>query len=95
MGYVPVNIHTVENSTYSSVISKQAKLGILANVLNTAPPTAITTFFPNSTGIDTVIVDEMLKFAEQKQNVDETTESILSGCKAVLDEYYRANPITK
>lgn len=93
MGYLPVNVATVDYEPYQQAVSEQPQLGVLFNTLSNAPSTAVMTFFPSNADVDTLIMNAIERFSSGATDVAGACAEIIDGCNAVMDEYYRANPI--
>ena len=91
MGYLPVNVNTLNYDPYKEAIVKQPQLGVLFEVLNKAPSTAVMSFFPNNSEINNAMYNAIEKFSKKEISATEATSKIISDCKGILDEYYRTN----
>lgn len=91
MGYLPVNIKTVDYEAYQNAVNKQPQLGILFDVLNNASKTAVSVFFPNSSDIDKAMTNAIDRYCKNEITSDEATDTLINDCNKILDDYYKTN----
>lgn len=91
--YVPVNKATVETDAYKAAIEADPRLNAPYEILVNAPASLVQSFCPASSGVNDVIKNAMLSFADGAATKDETYDAIVNGIQSEFDEYFRANPI--
>ena len=98
----------LEGTGYTPVECKVSGAGILSDssrgrvqasgsydVLMQSGISVIPAFIPNNSTIDTVIKDAMLSFGDGTATKEETFNAIKDGCAKALEDYYRANLLSK
>ena len=92
-GYVPVNVHTVETDAYKAYVEKIPQLTVPYDALMKATGKMVSPFTPNNDAVEDVIKGTMLSFGQGSITAEEAYNSLLDGCGAAFEEYYRVNPI--
>lgn len=91
MGYLPVNNKTVDYAAYKNAIDKQPQLGVLFDVLNHAPKSSVSVFFPNSSDIDKAMTNVIDQYCKNEISSDEAADTLINDCNKILDDYYKTN----
>lgn len=84
MGYYPVKKDTIYYDGYQKAININPQLNVLFDILNKAPNTAISVFFPNSSEIDAAITNNIEKFEDGLISSEQATTSIIEECNAIM-----------
>lgn len=91
--YIPVNNTAAETDTYKAAVEANPRLAVPYEILSNAPSNMVQSFCPSSSGVNDVIKNAMLNFAQGTATKEETYNEIVDGIQAEFDDYFRANPI--
>lgn len=92
-GYYPLNMKAEELPEVQELLETQPQFNLPFTILKNSAnyPKYLEPWIPSFTDIDTIVQNEIIKFSEDKQDVDTTVNNIDSLCKQRLDDWISAN----
>ncbi|PNV59837.1 sugar ABC transporter substrate-binding protein [Clostridium sp. chh4-2] len=92
-GYVPVNEKTYDLPEMTEFLEKEPELKTAIAQIEHSSPMLQEPYYPNAGEIKTVVKEALILFAKGDLSKEDTAKSIIEGCNAAINDYYRANPL--
>ena len=92
-GYVPVNQKTYDLPEMTEFLKNEPELETAIAQIGHSSPKLQEPYYPNAGEIKTVVKEALILFAKGELSKEETGRTIIEGCNAAINDYYRANPL--